>query len=209
MKNYIYITLILLLGLNTNISFGQNTDDLLRLRNPKWAMQLNFQDQDLLAALDFGALRVVHDVKIRPAISLEVQRFFGQSAKKSRYVSGQLGYFNNVYHEQFASLKLGYGIERRIYKGFFASWRIEAGLARVKNSDIQYIYENDKWVPTSNYIPSTIDVLFGPRLDLGYRVVNGAHPIDILVTSHAMIHVHSEFGALPYYGLGIGAKYGF
>jgi hypothetical protein len=209
MKNYIYIIVFAFLGMNVSTSFGQATADIDILRNSKWAVQLNFQDQDLLVALDFGALRVVHDVKVRPLFSADVQRFFGQSNKKRRYLSGQLGYFNNVYHERALSLKVGYGIERRIYKGFFASWRMEVGVARVKNSDIQYVYENDKWVTTNNYQPATFDALFGPRLDLGYRIMNGANPIDILVVSHAMIHVHSEFGGLPYYGLGIGVKYGF
>ena len=174
-----------------------------------WSAQLNVQHQDYLFDFNFGQLGVVYQVGIRPQVGLEVQRVIKRKENKTRFVTGQVGLYNNPYNERWLYLKLGIGKERIFDNGFFFNFRIEGGLARVSNIDPQYILEDGKWVPTDNYAESHIDFMFGPRLDLGYRISDAGNPIDVVLNSNLNLHLNPEIGGIPYRALGFGVRYGF
>lgn len=209
MKNKIYSLLVLCAILYSNTSLMAQEEGKAIDEN-RWAIQLNIQHQDIMFQnlLNFGTLRVFDEVNIRPIFSLEAQRYFSIRPKSKRFLAAQVGYYNSLYHQKWLIAKLAYGRERTLYKGLFISFRAEFGVARAKDSDLQYIYENEKWVVTDNFGTARMGFLFGSRMDIGYRVTNGAHPIDALLTTHGNIHFDSNIGALPYYGIGIGVRYG-
>ncbi len=174
-----------------------------------WSAQLNVQHQDYLFDFNFGQLAVVYEVGIRPQIGLEVQRVIKRKDNKSVLATGQLGIYNNPYNERWLYLRLGVGKERIFDNGFFFSFRIEGGLARVSSIDPQYILEDGKWVATNNYTEPRIDFMFGPRLDLGYRISDAGNPIDVVLNSNLNLHLSPQVGAIPYRALGFGVRYGF
>ncbi|MEL7529841.1 MAG: hypothetical protein AAFN10_00960 [Bacteroidota bacterium] len=176
--------------------------------NPKWSLQFNAQHQDVLLRYDIGLLGVTHEVKIRPAFSLEAQRYFKVKAKSRLFASGQLGHYRNLYHERWNSLQLGLGWERTLFAGLFLNLRINAGVAHTRNADPQYIYENGEWVPTKTAAQQYVDLVMGPRLDLGYRIPTQGNPIDIIATTSGILHYNKILEFLyPHYGLGLGVRY--
>lgn len=175
----------------------------------RWAGQLNVQHQDILGDISFGQLSVAHDVKIRPFYTLELQRFFNsKKSNKNLFAVAELGYYHNLYHDRWLSLKLGIGSQRQ-FGNFFVGGRMQGGFSRTQGADIQYVLENDKWIVSQEKRPVTIDVLMSPRIDLGYRVINNEHPIDVFINYQMTLYVSPELQiGLPYYGYGLGVRYG-
>jgi hypothetical protein len=185
-------------------AFGQD-----EVPQSKWSVQANIQHQDLLFQIPFGQLGVFDPVYVRPVYSIEVQRYLKDGKRYRQFLSLQTYFYNNLYHDQSVGLQLGIFKERTIYKSLFLVTGIEVGLGRIWNSDTQYILEDGVWVPTENYMQSYNSFSFGPRMDLGYRVANGNHPIDILVKSHLTLRLENQTGGLPFYGVGFGVRYRF
>lgn len=199
------ITLVFLVfGLSK--SKAQTSDSI--SHGSKWALQFGMQHQDLTLRIPYGQLGTIHKVSIRPYYSLGAQRSFAYRKKSHRFYSGQIGFYNNTYHENWLSFKLGYGKEFQFFKKGFVSLRLEAGLIRAKNSDVQYIYESGQWVKAKNYAQASMDITLAPRLDFGYRIVDGSLPIDLLASSQLMIHYDSSIeSGLPTYGAGLGLRF--
>jgi hypothetical protein len=147
-------------------------------------------------------------VNFRPLYSVDIQRFSYKKPKTKRFFSGQVGFYNNLYHERWLSFKLGYGMEKQLFKNFTGSLRMESGFALVRNADPRYRYEDGKWVKAKNDSPIFADIVFGPRLDLAYRVSDKSHPIDLIATSNLTLHLNPRVGGIPYYGIGLGARVG-
>lgn len=203
MKNYLFLTFCLIWS--TNI-FAQDVES----NAKKWAVQLNFQHQDLLVDVDFGQLGVYHDVKIRPHTTLEFYRFVNtrKDNRKIFFVS-ELGYFHNLYHDKWLALKLGIGSERR-FGNFIISSRLLGGIARTQGADIQYINSNGQWIVNDNKREPTLDYLMSPRVDIGYRISNNENPIDIFLNYQMTLYLSPEQQiGLPYQGYGFGVRYGF
>jgi len=202
-----YTKVLLSLGLllATTGLWAQETEE-----HPQWSVQLGVQQQDLAMQIPYGQLGTLHKVYIRPFYSLDLQRTLKQGKRTQLFASGQLGFYNNLYHERWISAKVGIGLEGSLFKRGFYSLRTEAGLARTKSSDVQYAYENGKWVPTENFAKASVDVLMAPRLDLGYRVLDGTHKLDLVLTSQLLLHIDTSIeSGLPLYGLGTGIRYHF
>lgn len=199
----IYIVLIAILFLGVTPSFAQEEN------LNKWAVQLNLQHQDLLLELNFGQLRVADEVNIRPHYSFEVQRFFKmKSAKRRMFAIGELGYFDNLYHDKWLGLKLGVGSERQL-GNFIISSRVQAGAARTKGADIQYVLEEGKWVVSKKSRQTTLDFLMSPRIDVGYRIVKNEHPIDVFLNYQMTLYISPTLDiGIPYHGYGFGLRYG-
>lgn len=173
----------------------------------KWSLQLNVQQQDLAVQIPYGALGTVYPVGIRPFYSLDIQKRLKSKEKSHTFLSGQLGFYNNLYHERWMTAKIGFGREFNIASKWFASLRLEGGVARSKNSDVQYVYESGKWVPTDNYAKGSIDMLLAPRLDIGYRLIESEHALDAVMTSQLLMHVDTSLeSGIPMYGLGVGLR---
>ena len=176
----------------------------------KWAVQFNLKHQDLPFDFNFGQLRVVHNVGIRPYYSLEVQRLFQRkNPKKQFFLVGQIGHFNNLYQDRWFTIKAGLGFERTIGKKFYYSSRFEIGKVNFRNADVQYILENEKWIPTSNFSESKWTNVFATRVDIGYKLFTGKYPIDLILSGDLKLMMHPEFGAFPYYAYGGGVRYHF
>ncbi|MEM6344705.1 MAG: hypothetical protein AAF927_12520 [Bacteroidota bacterium] len=193
------------------LAFGGQPQHLKAQENtefPHWSLQFNTLHQDVLLRYDIGLLGVTHNVNIRPAFSLEAQRYFRVRAKSRLFFSGQLGHYRNLYHERWNSLQLGIGWERNIFAGLFVNLRLQAGLAHTRNADPQYVYENGEWVPLSRATQQYFALLIGPRLDLGYRFDIQGHAIDLIATTQTQVHYNQiiEF-PYPHYGLGLGLRY--
>lgn len=189
------------------------TGSLLFSQNPPrpkyWAVQTNLQHQDFLVQFRFGQLGVLHQVRFRPLYSIEAQRLFENNDKSKVFLSGQLSYYHNLYHNRLFGLKIGFGYETKQWKRFFASFRVSPGLGLTKNSDIQYVLEDGKWVPTSNFVPLSVNVHFTQRMDLGYRIKKGEHPLDLIGTSHLFTILNPSQNFLAtYYGAGLGVRVG-
>lgn len=207
MKKYIQLGLMLACLWGGTMLQGQTQEEVPAQAN-KWAAQVNVQHQDLQFQLQFGQLGVVHEVSFRPLYSVDIQRFLLKKPTSKRFFSGQIAFHNNLYHERWLSVKLGYGIEKQLFKNFSASLRMESGFALVKNTDVRYQYEEGKWVQAKNDSPTYADIVLGPRLDLVYRVSDKAHPIDIIGTSNLTLHLNPRVGGIPYYAVGLGARFG-
>jgi hypothetical protein len=203
LKIYFQIILAFTVLANTNLNAQDETIP------SDWSAQLNIQHQDYLFDFNFGQLGVVYQVGIRPQVGLEVQKVIKRKENKSHFLTGQLGIYNNPYNERWSYLRLGYGKERIFDNGFFFNIRMEAGVARVSNIDPQYILEDGKWVVTDNYATPHVDFMFGPRLDLGYRISDAGNPIDVVLNSNLNLHLNPEIGGIPYRALGFGVRYGF
>ena len=207
MKQYIKAILLSLIMVSTYFSvFGQDEQE--NTEN-KWSAQLNLSHQDLLFDISFGQLGVVYPVSIRPQYSLEVQRSFLSKKGKKRILLGQVGYYNNLYHNKWYNIQIGYMKETTIFKGLYAAWGLEIGMALVKDSDPQYVFVDDKWMLSENFVPVHADLTFGPRLDIGYRIIDNEHPIDVLLTNDLTLRIDPELGGFPYYSTGLGIRYGF
>lgn len=203
-QQLIYLCLgILAFGLQPQSLNAQENTDL-----PQWSVQFNAQHQDVLLLYDIGLLAVTHKVNIRPAFSLEAQKYIKSKPKSRTFVSGRLGHYRNLYHERWNSFQLGLGWERTLFAGLFLNLRISAGVAHTKNADPQYVHENGEWVAVSNSDQQYMALVMGPRLDLGYRFKTQGNPIDLIATSHATLHYNKilEF-PYPHYGLGLGVRY--
>ena len=185
---------------NVQLANAQETE-----QEPQWALQLGVQQQDLAVQIPYGELGTVHPVHLRPFYSIDVQHKLKVKGKKYSFVTGQLGYYNNTYHENWISAKLGFGRELTLSKKFFASLRLEAGIARAKNSDVQYRYESNRWVPSKNYEKASIDILVAPRLDIGYHLTN---QFDLVATTQFLTQFDTSIeSGIPMYGIGIGLRY--
>jgi hypothetical protein len=205
---YLYIAFVAILFLGTSPLFGQENSD--EFEPNKWSMQLNFQHQDLLFDLGFGQLSIAHNVKIRPFYTLELYRYKQTKNPNRRlFALAELGYYNNLYHNRWLSLKLGVGSEYQI-GNFFISSRIQGGLANVKSADIQYIYKEGKWIVSEETRLITKDLLISPRIDIGYRIRNNNHPIDIVINYQMTFYFSPVLEInIPYHGYGVGVRYGF
>jgi hypothetical protein len=207
-QHKLYIALIIFSFLGTSTLFAQNEISILPVN--KWAVQANFQHQDLIFDIDFGQLAVADEVNVRPRYSLEIQRFFNLKSTKNRFFAvAEIDYFHNLYHDKWIGLKLGLGREWQI-GNFFIAPRLLGGLARTQGADIQYIYENEKWVVSQEPRTATTDLLLSPRLDFGYRIIESKNPIDIFVNYQMTLYLSPENDiGLPYHGYGFGFRYGF
>ncbi len=203
MKIYQFYSCLLFLVCSTSSLFAQNES-----KQVDWAIQINAQQQDLAATIDFGQLGVVHDVSIRPRFSVEAQRLTQKKRNRKRLYSFQLGYYNNLYHDRWWSAQFGMGSEWQLPKGLFLNARSELGMALVQNTDLQYEYDGEQWVKAKNSTGAGISVLLGTGLDFGYRISEGEHPIDVVLNGRLQL-VASDFGLLPYYAYGVGMRYGF
>lgn len=182
------------------------------VKQTKWAAQFNLQHQDIaaLSEISIGQLGVIHKVFIRPYYSLDIQRFFFRKTGKNKFfLLTQFGYFANLYQDRWLSLEFGMGYERRFAKRFFSSLRVKIGNASVKDHDILYVYEQDKWVETPNPSESNPSSLTTVRIDLGYKLLDKKLPVDLVGSGQYMLRNHHDFGFIPYSAVGLGIRVGF
>lgn len=207
MNRIINIGLGLLLCIIVNTSLFSQVD-----KKVTWAVYADFNHQDILGgtdAISIGLLGVVHDVKVRPSIRLGGQGFLKKNETKNYYLKGELSYYNNTYNANWYSINLGIGAEKRYFKRLIVAYGLHAGYARVKESDVQYIYENDEWIPTPNSGEGFYSFTFGPELKLGYRVLEKENPIDVFINGRLMLQDDPVLEAwVPFNALGIGVRYG-
>jgi len=186
-----------------NLGFGQEEGN-----SKNWAIQANFQHQDLLIDIPFGQLGVYDQVNFRPVYSIEVQKYLKDKKRYRRFFSLQGYFYNNLYHDNSYGVQLGYFKERKIYKGLFVVSGMEIGIGEIQNSDPVYIYEENEWKPTENTSPAYTSVSFGPRLDIGYRILDKENYLDVILKSHLTLRLENRSGGLPFYGVGFGVRYG-
>ena len=133
-----YILLLALLGNLFVMPLFAQTEE----APQRWAVQVNVQHKDLAVKYSYGQLGVVYKVPVRPFYTIEGQRFFRIKDKSKKFLSLKAGLYNDLYHERWTSLQLGLGWERNLTKNLFLALRAEFGGASVRNTDIQYRYEN-------------------------------------------------------------------
>lgn len=172
-----------------------------------WALQLNVQHQDLSADIDFGQLGVVEKVTLRPFYTLDVEYAMQRKPNRKRIFTAQLGYYNNLYHEVWLTAKAGVGNEWQLFNKFYLGARAEFGATWVKPSDVRYRYDGERWVETENTALFDRGVFISPRLDFGYRIIEGNHPIDVAVNGTFSL-AETGIGLAPYYAYGLGVRYG-
>ena len=186
--------------------WGQEANEKVR-----WSAQFSFQYQDIIggtSAVNIGQLGVLDEVKFRPLVSADVFRWKYKSATKKKFQHLQLSYFNNTYQADWLTLKWGFGTERILFKKWLIQYGLDIGVARIKNAYVQYIYENEKWEPTRNRDAPVYDFVIGPRLEIGYQFTVGNHPLAVLITSNAMLHLNTQLeGIIPFNALGLGVRY--
>lgn len=176
----------------------------------RWALQLSLQHRDLAGEENIGQLQTFHEVAIRPVYSLEGQYFFRHKKPHKRsFVSGQLSWYNNLYLERWLSVQAGLGIEFSFLKVMYGSIRLDAGLSHVKGTAPEYVLEDGIWVTTQNTTPGFVAFQLSPRVDLGARILEGAHPLDVFLTASGTLLGHPEYGLLPFYSVGGGVRYHF
>jgi len=208
MKKYINLFLWISLQLWASDIFAQETA---AQSSPtkSWAIQLNVQHQDLALQISFGQLGVAHQVRIRPVYSMGIQRFTQKKASVRTFWSGQIAFYNNLYQDRLLHGSLGAVVERWLTKSLFISTRIESGVAFVRNADVQYELENGLWIPSNNFSKTYTVLVVGPRLDIGYKIIDQAHPIEIIAMTKLTANISSRIGFLPYYAAGVGVRWGF
>ncbi|MEL6132061.1 MAG: hypothetical protein AAFR59_01715 [Bacteroidota bacterium] len=193
-------------------AIGQDTNvpSELTTKKEKWNLQLSIQHQDLLLGdeLDVGQLGVVFNAWMRPRYVLDAQRLIRLGEGVYMFGTGQISYYRNLYFDRWLSFKLGGGMEFRIERRILVSGRLEIGGGHVKNTDVQYILEDGIWVPTQNVIPPKWMPQVSLRSDLGYRVLDDVHLLDVFVNGNVTLINNPTFGPLPYGAFGIGVRYG-
>ncbi|MEL6252802.1 MAG: hypothetical protein AAFR87_12380 [Bacteroidota bacterium] len=202
---YTLLLLFLIMGGMAGELFSQKEK-----KTDRWNIQLNLQHKDIsvLSELYIGQLQVSHQVWIRPFYSLDIQRSFFNNPGFKFFFTGQIGYYANLYSDHWTSWDVGLGLEKRILKKFFLSLRYKIGRASWQARDVQYIYEGDQWVRSPNPANPEGHNLRVVRLDLGYRLREGNHPIDIIGNTQLSILKHTDYGPIPYGAAGIGIRYG-
>lgn len=175
---------------------------------PQWAIQANVQHQDLVIQAPIGLLGVTHKVWLRPMYSLEAQRLFVKSERTTQYLSMQVGYYHNTYHSNWWWAKIGWGVERRFFKRWIGSLRIEGGVGQMQDADIQYQHIDGVWEPIRANSGRKMAVLITPRLDIGYRIKEGKQPLDVFVKADGTLIFNRRNLGSPYYGLGFGLRMG-
>ena len=174
----------------------------------RWAIKLDIQHKDipLQEDLSIGQLGVSDVVRFRPFYSADFQYFLTKGEKRKLFLSGRLGTYFNLYQDRWLTAQLGLGVERRFFRRFIVSGRLETGIARISSRDPQYILEDGQWIPTSEDRIRGWGRTFSPRLDIGFRLLEGERTLDAFVNGHVEITAHPEFGALPYLGYGVGIR---
>ena len=201
MKKELSLLLILLAGFALNSNAQDEQPE-------RWTIKIDVQHKDipLQEDLSIGQLGVSDVVRIRPFYSADIQYFLNKGEKRKLFLSGRLGTYVNLYQDRWLTAQIGLGLERRFFKRFIVLGRMETGIARISSRDPQYLLEDGQWVPTSEGRVSGWGMMLNPRLEIGYRILEGERTLDAFVNSHAEITVHPEFGTLPYLGYGIGVR---
>ncbi|MFM2267118.1 MAG: hypothetical protein RL757_559 [Bacteroidota bacterium] len=176
----------------------------------KWAIVANFGHEDDLSPIPVSnSLVATHNVVIRPRIELGMERTWVERRRFRLFQDAKLTYHNNTYSENAIGLGTDIGFEFKIFKGLRLTPRLGAHYNRAKASDVQYRYENNKWVSTSNTNPAVARGYFKGGIDVSYRFMD---KFDVVAGTHLAIltpYIPGEFG-IPLYpnkAFNIGVRY--
>ncbi|MEO0899795.1 MAG: hypothetical protein AAFY71_25510 [Bacteroidota bacterium] len=176
----------------------------------QWSAQINLSHQDLVVSQPFfiGQLGVAHQVRVRPEISSDIMYILRNDKKISFLASGSVGYYHNLYQEAWFSYQLGIGLRAKFGKKLFMDLQFQNGNAHVRYSDVQYVLEDGIWVKANSDKPKFRGRLTTIKLNLGYTLREGSHPISLMGSGKISLLGDPDFGPIPYYGYGIGLRYG-
>ncbi len=175
-----------------------------QINQNKFSIQLNIQHQDLPIDLDVGELQTIHNVSFRPYVSADFQYNFKYQDKRSKFITAHIGYYYNQYNSRWIATNLGYGGRYALGDRLSIASSLELGIGFARDRTVLYRFESDKWVGQSEAADMTFEIVVKPRLDISYAV---NQTIAAVVTVHGLLFSHEDLFAIPYYGIGVGARY--
>ncbi|WNJ20441.1 hypothetical protein [Pontibacter sp. G13] len=185
-----------------HLAFAQHTE--------RWGVQIQAGHQDILYSEDVGQLGVAHNVVIRPAYTVALQRFWGKNPRSRGFVALQYEYANNLYLHDWHALETGIGFQGNFSQKFWAGLQLDGGLCFFRESDPQYIYEDEVWVKAPNQYQTRTFLKAALNANIGYHLLNiQGHPIDLFTQFAFDMVGHWDYGLLPYGKMGFGVGYGF
>lgn len=167
------LSIALLLGC-AGIGFGQNSSP--------WAVHFNFFHQDQGIDIDAGSLQTTSPVSLRPGFSLGLERTWDEGKRQGTrlFQDLHLGFWQNPYSENYTFLGTRLGSDFRVFDQLRLTPSLLYRLGRAKTKDIRYVYEEGKWIPTSNSTPGFFRQNVGIDLQLSWRFAAATtHPIDL------------------------------
>lgn len=178
----------------------------------KLSVRADFYHLDNAVNLNVGALGVYDKVIIRPGIGLSAQYDWKKSEKKRLYSTLKLAFVNNTYEDRWGSIGTDLGFERIFWNRLVFGMNLGLHYNLAKAVDVRYVYENNKWIPAENDDPLLSRMQIKSGLELGYRIKDGARPMDVLITAGGSIVSpylrDSSLSAWVYRTLGVGVRMG-
>jgi hypothetical protein len=161
MQKIIIFALIYLMGLQ---AFGQTKTE------SKYAFVINVGQQTLGINYDVGALQTIQKTPFKPRLEAGIERTWKQKKNFRLHQDLKLTYVNDPYQEQVFGLGTDLGFEFKILKRILLTPRLGVHYNRATPTDVHYIYENDKWIQTTNSYEKNNRIFVKAGFDLGFKV---------------------------------------
>jgi hypothetical protein len=182
----------------------------------KWAVNVQLMHQDFGVDLTAGQLQTTDAVLLRPGFTAGIERTWrtSKNGRRRLFQDAHLGFWNNPYSQNYTFVGTRFASEIRLFKQLRFSPGLIYRIGRAKTTDVRYVYENNKWVPSNNSTPGFLRQQVGPEARLSYRFgANSAHPIDLQVGANFTLIVkyfpaETDPNLLVFKAYQIGMRYG-
>jgi hypothetical protein len=160
------IKLIIIGFLIVNLAYSQD------IEKKKYAIIANIGQQTDVFEVDLGALQSIQSTPFQPRIEVGLERTWKEKRTFRFHQDLKLTFVSDPYIERVYGIGTDFGAEFKILKRILITPRVGIHYNYAKSSDIQYIYNGEKWVKTDNYLATTNRLFLKGGLDLGYRINN-------------------------------------
>jgi hypothetical protein len=160
------IKLIIIALLVANLAYSQD------IQKKKYAIIANIGQQTDVYKIDLGALQSIQNTPFQPRIEVGIERTWKNKRTFRFHQDLKLTFVSDPYIERVYGIGTDFGAEFKILRRILVTPRIGIHYNYAKSTDVQYIYKDEKWVKTANYLPTTNRLFLKGGLDLGYRINN-------------------------------------
>jgi hypothetical protein len=138
-------------------------------QNSRWAIRADLMNPRPFTRFQNEGVENAYHKPKDVGFAVGVERNWKQNARFRLYQSAMFGYSHINYVEKSWNLESAAGFDWRVFRGLHGGFSVGVGYHRAKNADIQYKYEDEKWVPTNENKVVTNRFAVNLQTQLGYR----------------------------------------